>query len=461
MRESKHVPSGRRRPRGGTPVARGDGQSFVTPRQRSRSPFLNSLRDALRVHHYSLRTEDAYTQWCKRYILFHNKRHPREMGEREVVAFLTDLAVTHNVAPATQNQALNAIVFMYRYVLETPLGDELVTFVRAKSHRKIPVVLTRDEVARLLAQLKGTRWLMAALLYGSGLRVMEMLRLRVKDLDFAHRSIVVRSGKGAKDRVVTLPAELVAPLSTHLDERRQLLAVDLQNHVAGVEMPHALAKKYPRAATQFAWQYVFPSKSLSTCPRTGAVRRHHVSDSSVQRFIRDAVQRAGIDKAASCHTLRHSFATHLLERGADIRTVQEQLGHRSVRTTQIYTHVIDRGGLGVRSPLSDLPASALPMPTPEVYPPASLTEPLSPSPKHNVEGPIRPPTLPKQEAPLALKLESSLETQQHQKPGLRPAPGWSPESELGEEAGPQSPETPQGLLRQIVNHLETLLSRRS
>ncbi|MEO0423152.1 MAG: integron integrase [Pseudomonadota bacterium] len=344
-------------------------QTFTTPPKRSQSPFLNTIRETIRLRHYSLRTEDAYVLWCKRFILFHHKRHPTEMGEEEVVAFLTDLAVNHHVAPATQNQALNALAFMYREVLERPLGDDMVMFVRAKTHKKVPVVLSADEIARFLNQLDGTRWLMAALMYGSGLRLMEVLRLRVKDLDFDNLAVIVRSGKGAKDRVVTLPKELVQPLRAHLLERRELFQADIEAKVAGVELPHALSRKYPRAAMQFAWQYVFPSGVLSTCPRTGAVRRHHVSESTVQRVVREAIAAAGIDKAASCHTLRHSFATHLLQRGADIRTVQEQLGHRSVRTTQIYTHVVDRGASNVRSPLSDLAAAERPFPVPMPYTP--------------------------------------------------------------------------------------------
>ncbi len=326
---------------------------------------------AVRRRHFSLRTEDVYVHWVRRYILFHGKRHPATLDAQHVVEFLSHLATEQQVSPSTQNQALNALVFLHREVLHRPLDEQLTAVVRAKPKARLPVVLTREEIGAMLASLRGTHWLMAALLYGSGLRLSELLKLRVKDIEFAHRALVVRHGKGGKDRVVTLPEEVVEPLRRHLEARRELFEADLKAGVADVYLPHALARKYPKAPRQFAWQYVFPSGRFSTDPRSGAVRRHHVSESSVQRMVQQAVRRAGIGKPASCHTLRHSFATHLLQRGADIRTVQEQLGHSSVKTTQIYTHIIERGGRGVRSPLSDLPMGTVP--TPEPYPPARLT----------------------------------------------------------------------------------------
>lgn len=314
------------------------------------SPFLCRVRDAIRVRHYSIRTEIAYLKWIRRYILFHAKRHPETMGGKEVGEFLTYLAVSRKVSPSTQNQALNALVFLYDKVLEKPLG-ELAGVVRAERKQRLPVVLTPDEVRHLLAQLSGIQWLIACLLYGSGLRLMEAIRLRVKDVDFAHRAILVRDGKGGKDRVVTLPDELVGPLQRHLATRRDLFEQDKARGFGSVYLPYALERKYPNAPSEWGWQYVFVSGQISRDPRGGERRRHHLDESSVQKAVRRAVRAAEIHKPASCHTLRHSFATHLLERGADIRTVQEQLGHADVKTTQIYTHVLQRGGNAVRSPL--------------------------------------------------------------------------------------------------------------
>ena len=314
------------------------------------SPFLNSVREAIRVRHYSIRTEDAYLGWIKRFILFHGKRHPKEMGVAEVSEFLTHLAVVGNVAASTQNQALNALVFLYKVILDQPLG-ELVDAVRAKKPRRLPVVLTPAEVRAVLKHLEGVHWLAACLMYGSGLRLMECMRLRVKDLEFDHRAILVRDGKGGKDRVVTLPDELVAPLQRHLASVKNAHLKDLAEGYGEVYLPHALARKYPAAPKAWGWQYVFPAEQRSVDPRSGVVRRHHFGEQAIQRAVKIAVQKAGLHKPASCHTFRHSFATHLLERGADIRTVQEQLGHSDVRTTQIYTHVLQRGGRGVLSPL--------------------------------------------------------------------------------------------------------------
>lgn len=321
------------------------------------SPFIERVRAAVRVRHYSLRTEQAYLAWVRRFIRFHGMRHPESMGEPEVVAFLTHLAVKESVAPATQNQALNALAFLYRNVLERPL-EALAGIARAKQNERLPVVLTVAEVARVLTRVPEPVWLVVCLQYGSGLRLLESVRLRVKDLDFEHRALLVRDGKGAKDRVVTLPDELVVPLQRHLQARRTLFERDLADGQAGVWLPHALARKYPNAPREWGWQYVFPAATVSVDPRSGARRRHHMDEQRVQRAVRRAVVAAGIAKPASCHTLRHSFATHLLESGADIRTVQEQLGHRDIRTTQIYTHVLKRGGRAVRSPLAAALATA-------------------------------------------------------------------------------------------------------
>lgn len=317
------------------------------------SPFLQQVRDAIRLRHYSIRTERAYLGWIRRFILFHDRRHPREMGAAEVVRFLTHLAVEGRVSPSTQNQALNALVFLYRAVLDRPLG-ELNGVVRARKRQKLPVVLSRDEVRAVLREMDGAYWLPACLLYGSGLRLMECLRLRVMHLDFEHRAICVIDGKGAKDRVVVLPDDLIKPLRRHLAMVRTLHEKDLADGFGAVYLPYALARKYPNAATSWGWQYVFPARNRSVDPRSGLMRRHHLDEKGLQRAVKKALRKAGIDKPASCHTLRHSFATHLLERGMDIRTVQEQLGHKDLRTTQIYTHVLQRGGNAVLSPLADL-----------------------------------------------------------------------------------------------------------
>ena len=275
------------------------------------------------------------------------------MGEPEVAAFLTHLAVDRNVAASTQNQALNALVFVYKHVLERPLG-EISGAVRAKRPARLPVVLSQDEVRRILAELRSAQWLIACLQYGSGLRLMESVRLRVKDLEFDRRAVIVRQGKGGKDRVVTLADALVEPLQRHLAARRNLFEQDSVQGFGTVHLPHALARKYPNAERSWSWQYVFPATRLSRDPRSGVTRRHHLDESVVQKAVAKAVRKCGIEKPASCHTLRHAFATHLLERGADIRTVQEQLGHVDVRMTQIYTHVISRGGRAVLSPLGSV-----------------------------------------------------------------------------------------------------------
>lgn len=312
--------------------------------------LLDQVRDRIRVKHYSIRTETQYIQWIRRFILFHGKRHPRDMGASEVEAFLTHLAVEGNVAAATQNQALSALLFLYREVLEMDL-PWLDGVVRAKLPKRLPVVLTREEVKAVLARMEGVYRLMAALLYGTGMRLMECVRLRVKDVEFSRNEIVVRDGKGAKDRVTMLPQSLVADLRAHLQMRRVLYDEDFGKGKAAVYLPDALARKYPNAATEWGWQYVFPSGSYSIDPRSGDERRHHLDEKLLQRAMKKAVQGAGIAKPATPHTLRHSFATHLLSGGYDIRTVQELLGHKDVATTMIYTHVLNKGGRGVVSPL--------------------------------------------------------------------------------------------------------------
>ena len=318
------------------------------PHDPPRTKLLTRVRETIRVRHMSPKTEKAYVGWIRQFILFHRKRHPDSMAEPEVTAFLTHLATRKRVSASTQNQALSALLFLYRHVLDRELGD--LDAVRAKRPKRLPVVLTRGEVLRLLDAMDGVPRLVATLLYGSGLRLQEALRLRVKDLDFEFHQIAVRSGKGDKDRVTMLPALLEEPLRQHLERVRTLHRQDLARGLGRVYLPNALATKYPNANTEWAWQYVFPSESLSRDRETGMLRRYYMSPRTVQRAVKNAVRAAGIAKAASCHTLRHSFATHLLVGGYDIRTVQELLGHRSVRTTMIYTHVLNRGGYGVQSP---------------------------------------------------------------------------------------------------------------
>jgi integron integrase len=312
--------------------------------------LLDQVRKALSVRHYSYRTEQQYVAWIRRFIIFNARQHPLRLGGPDVEAFLTHLAVDRRVAAATQAQALSAILFLYKHVLNVTL-PWLSNVVRASRPKRLPVVLTREEVQRVLAELTGKYQLIAALLYGSGLRLMEALRLRHKDVDLLRRILVVRDGKGAKDRLTVLPDKLIGPLRMQLElvaERHR----DARGHgFAGVEMPYALARKYPGAHLDLAWQYVFPAARPSRDPRTGVWRRHHLYEDSVQRKVKQALRAARIDKPASCHTFRHCFATHLIESGADIRTVQELMGHASVKTTQIYTHVLNRGGIAVRSPL--------------------------------------------------------------------------------------------------------------
>jgi len=319
--------------------------------QPPRKKLLTQVREALRTRHYSYRTEKSYIQWIRRYILFHHKRHPREMGLPEIESFLTHLAVEEHVAASTQNQALSALLFLYREVLHIEIPESALHIVRARKPKRLPVVLTRSEVQRILALLEGQAQLIAQLLYGSGLRLSEALRGRVKDLDFETHQITVRGGKGDQDRLTMLPQKLVPALQNQLDRVRILYQADLKNNNIGVSLPEALERKYPNAWREWGWQYVFPARKYSKDPRSGRLFRHHLGASGVQKAVRLAAQKAGIAKPVSPHTLRHSFATHLLEAGYDIRTVQELLGHKDVRTTMIYTHVLNKGPLAVRSPL--------------------------------------------------------------------------------------------------------------
>jgi integron integrase len=317
------------------------------------SQLMNQTRTALRSRHYSRRTEQAYCLWTKRFIRFHGMRHPADMGEIEINAFLTHLAVDGHVSASTQNQALAGLLFLYQHVLKRQVGD-LGDVIRARKPQRLPVVLTRAEVRAVFAQLSGDTRLMASLMYGSGLRLTECLRLRVQDIDFERGEIAVRDGKGGKDRVTMLPRSLNTALQTHLKRVRRLHESDLAAGWGRVQLPDALERKYPRAPSDWRWQWVFPQEGRWKDPRTGKQGRHHVHETILQRAVKDAVQRAEVGKHAGCHTLRHSFATHLLEDGYDIRTIQELLGHKDVRTTMIYTHVLNRGGLGVRSPVDGL-----------------------------------------------------------------------------------------------------------
>lgn len=315
--------------------------------------LLERMTAEIRRRKYSIRTEQAYESWVCRFILFCGNRDPEKIGADRIRAFLEDLAVRGNVSASTQSQALSAIVFLYKQVLGRSL-DELGDFTRAKRPKRLPVVLERGEVARLLSGIEGTQHLMAALLYGTGMRLMECVRLRVQDVDFEYHQIVVRDGKGQKDRVVPLPARLEQPLRSHLQTVRERHEEDLAQGHGEVFLPDALARKWPKAPKEWIWQYVFPSGRLSVDPRSGKTRRHHVHENGLQKAVKAAAQRAGISKKVNCHSLRHSFATHLLESGYDIRTVQELLGHADVSTTMIYTHVLNRGGKGVLSPLDGL-----------------------------------------------------------------------------------------------------------
>jgi integron integrase len=318
--------------------------------QPGKPKLLDQVRDVIRRKHYSIRTEQSYVDWIRRFILFHHKRHPREMAEAEITHFLTHLARDGDVAASTQNQALSALLFLYKEVLKQEIGW-LEHVERAKKPARLPVVLTRDEVNKIFNHLHGTFRIMAGLLYGSGLRLMECVRLRVKDIDFAKAYITVRDAKGGKDRVTMLPVNLAEALQRHLAKMKLQHEQDLTEGFGTVHLPFALDRKYRNAQREWSWQYVFPSSRLSVDPRSGRRRRHHVAESIFQAAVKNAVRISGINKPATCHTLRHSFATHLLENGYDIRTVQELLGHKDVSTTMIYTHVLNKPGIGVKSPL--------------------------------------------------------------------------------------------------------------
>ena len=323
-------------------------QDSIGTRQKPR--LLDRVRNTCRVRHLSTRTEKSYVHWIRRFIIYHGKRHPRELDADHVREFLTYLATDLHVASSTQNQALCAVVLLFRHVIGKDVGD-FSSFQRARRPKRLPVVLTRDEVSKVLAELTGTNKLVAQLLYGAGLRLSEALRIRVKDIDLHSRQIIVRAGKGDRDRITVLPAKAQNALRMHLEVIRGMHNRDLAEGFGETALPDALARKYPGAARSWAWQYVFPSETLSRDDKSGRLCRHHRSPATVQRAVKDAVQRTGIVKRASCHTLRHSFATHLIQAGYDIRTVQELLGHKNVKTTMVYTHVLNSGGVTVRSPL--------------------------------------------------------------------------------------------------------------
>ena len=326
------------------------GDASATP---AKPKLLDQVRQAIRTRHYSHMTEKAYVGWIKRFIFFHNKRHPAEMGEAEIGRFLSSLATESHVSASTQNQALNALLFLYQEILRLKIGY-IDGVIRAQRPKRLPVVLTKDEVRKILGGLNGTPWIMTMLLYGAGLRLMECCRLRVKDIDFSQNQIVVRAGKGNKDRHTMLPAAVKHVLCKHLRDVKRLHEEDLQKGLGRVVLPNALDRKYPNANKEWGWQWVFPATSHYTDQVTGEKRRHHLHESVLQKAVKDARLKVGIAKPAGPHTFRHSFATHLLEDGYDIRTVQELLGHSDVTTTMVYTHVLNRGGKGVRSPADGL-----------------------------------------------------------------------------------------------------------
>jgi integron integrase len=315
--------------------------------------LIQLVRENIRIRHYSLRTEESYVHWIQKFLRFHSFRNPIQLQESDLSKFLSHLATHQKTAASTQNQATSALLFLYRNVLQQDL-EWIHNIQRAKTNFKIPTVFSREEVRNILKQLDGTTWIMASLLYGSGLRLMECLRLRIKDIDFSCKQIVVRDGKGARDRVTLLPESLITPLKNHLQRVKSLHNFDLNEGFGKVHLPFALKRKYPNAHSELAWQYVFPSSKRSLDPAANQIRRHHVDESVLQRAIHKAIRICGITKPGSCHTLRHSFATHLLESGCDIRTIQELLGHKDVSTTMIYTHVIKKGGSGIKSPVDTI-----------------------------------------------------------------------------------------------------------
>jgi integron integrase len=312
--------------------------------------LLEQVSDILRLKHYAYRTEETYIQWIRRYILFHNKRHPKDMGVPEIEEFLTHLATTENVSASTQNQAFSALLFLYRHVLQLPLDDRIEA-LRARRSRYLPTVLTPEETRCIINQMSGVHQLLIVLLYGSGLRLREALQLRVKDLDFSQRQIIVRDAKGGDSRVTMLPERAIHPLKQHLDVIKKLHQEDLNQGYGATQLPFALAKKHPNSVRDWSWQFTFPASNRSPDPRTSAIIRFHLHESGLQKAVKQAVRQTPITKRVSCHTFRHSFATHLLQNGYDIRTIQELLGHKDLKTTMIYTHVLNQGGRGVRSPL--------------------------------------------------------------------------------------------------------------
>lgn len=314
--------------------------------------LLEQVKNAIQVRHYSIRTEQAYVHWIKNYIYFHKKKHPKDMGDVEITAFLSHLASTKNVSASTQNQALNALVFLYRKVLDIEVGV-FKDLVRAKKPKRLPVVLSHDEAIEVLSHIDGMNGVMANLLYGSGLRLMECVRLRIKDIDYKFKQITVRDGKGKKDRVTLLPETLIEPLKEVISHAKNIHQLDLSEGFGEVYLPYALARKYPNAPRETGWQYIFPASKRANDPRSNKIRRHHISESVLQKAVKTAVRKTNIVKPASCHTFRHSFATRLLEKGTDIRTVQELLGHENVSTTEIYTHVLNINKRGVLSPVDE------------------------------------------------------------------------------------------------------------
>jgi integron integrase len=346
--------------------------------QKRPSPFLESVRSVIRMKHLAYQTEKTYIGWIVRFIKFHKSRHPSQMGSKEITDFLSNLAVERNVSASTQNQALNALVFLYKEVLKKEPG-EFAGLIRANRPKFLPVVFSEREIALVLGNLNGLPKLLASLLYGTGMRLNECLRLRIKDLDFERNQIIVRQAKGFKDRVVPFPSTLRSELIELVEKVKRLHQTDLDAGYGSVYLPFALARKYPNADKHFIWQYVFPSKNLSVDPRSGVTRRHHLDPSILQRYLKAAVTRAKLDKRATCHTFRHSFATHLLQRNYDIRTVQELLGHNDVKTTMIYTHVMERGGNGTKSPLDTIAESGLIFPAtiPESKTPNTTEQPPS------------------------------------------------------------------------------------
>lgn len=312
--------------------------------------LLDQVRESIRLKHYSIKTEKAYVGWIKRFIIFHNKKHPKDMGETEIREYLSHLAIKLNVSSSTQNQAFNAILFLYKRILKIEL-PELNGIERAKKGKRLPVVFTDSEAKEVLSNMKGTNRLMASLLYGTGMRLSEVLRLRIKDVIFNRNEIIIREAKGNKDRITILPASLIKPLKVQIDRVKALHQQDLLDGYGEVYLPDALERKYPNYSKSLGWQYVFPSPHISKDPRTEKMRRHHIHESILQKAVKAAISKTGFKQPAGCHTFRHSFATELLNRNYDIRTVQELLGHKDIRTTMIYTHVLNKGGMGVKSPL--------------------------------------------------------------------------------------------------------------